>query len=56
MESHLLFLEEGVCFDQYVLLTKLCFFALPPFVLQNQACLLVWVSLYFILMHSNPLL
>ena len=34
---------------------SLLFFALLPFVLQGQTFLLFWVSLDFLLLHSNPL-
>ena len=37
-------LEEGVCYDQYILLAKLLAFALLHFVLQSQTCLLLQVS------------
>ena len=47
----LLVLEKGVCYDQCVLLA----FALLHFVLQGQTCLLLQVSLDFLLSHSNPL-
>ena len=33
-------LEDGLCYDQYVLLTKLLAFVLLHFVLQDQTCLL----------------
>ena len=48
-------LEEGVCYDQCVLLTKLLAFALLHFVHQGQTRLLFQVSLDFLLLHSNPL-
>ena len=48
-------LEEGVCYDQCVLLAKLLAFALIHFVLQGQTCLLLQVSLDFILLHSSRL-
>ena len=52
----LVLLEEGVCYDQSVLLAKLLLaFALPHFVLQGQTCLLLQVSLGFLLLHSSPL-
>ena len=53
MEDVLVMLEEGVCYDQCILLTKL--FALLHFVLQGQICLLLQVSLDFLLLHSSPL-
>ena len=56
---HLLGLEEGVCYDQCVLLAKHCFvmlaFALLHSVLQGQTCLLLQIYLDFLLLHSNPL-
>ena len=49
-------LEEGVCYDQCVLLGKLLLaFALLCFVLQGQIGLLFQVSLDFLLLHSSPL-
>ena len=48
-------LEKDVCYDQHVLLTKLLAFALIHFVLQGQTCLLFWVPLDLLLLHSNPL-
>ena len=54
-ESPLVLLEEGVCYDQCVLLRifcqpLLCFI----FVLQGQTCLLLQVFIGFLLLHSNP--
>ena len=46
-------LEEGVCYDQCVLLAKLLMLAPLHFVLQGQICLLLHVSLDFLLLHSN---
>ena len=43
VESCLGLLEEGVCYDQCVLLTKLLTFAPLHFVLQGQTCLLLQV-------------
>ena len=48
-------LEKSVYYDQHVLLTKLLAFALLRFVFQSQTCLLLQVSLDFLLMHSNLL-
>ena len=45
--------EEGVCYDQCILLAKL-FFDLPHFVLQGQICLLFQVSLDFLLLIPVP--
>ena len=56
VESSLELLEEkGVCYDECVLLGKLLPFALLNFELQGQTCLLLQVSLDFLLVHSNPL-
>ena len=55
VECSLVLLEEGVCYDQCVLLAKLLAFALLHFVLQGQTCLLFQVSLDFLLLHSSPL-
>ena len=55
VESSLVLLEDGVCYDQCVLLTKLLAFALLHFVLQGWVCLLLQVSLDFLLLHSSPL-
>ena len=51
----LVLLEKGVCYDQCILLAKLLAFALLLFVLQGQTCLLLQVSLNFLLLRSNPL-
>ena len=48
-------LEEGVCYDQCVLLAKLLAFALLHSVLQGQIFLLLQVFLDFLLLHSSPL-
>ena len=54
VESSLALLEEGVCYGQCALLRKLLTFALLPFVLQGQTCLLLpQVSLEFLLLHSS---
>ena len=45
VESSLVLLEESVCYDQYILLSKLLAFALLHFVLQGQICWLLQVSL-----------
>ena len=50
-ESSFVLLEEGVCYDQCVLLA----FALLHSVLQGQICLLLEVFLDFLLLHSSPL-
>ena len=60
VESSLVFLVEGVCYDQCSLLTKLCHFVLQMktlfhFVLQGQTCLLFQVSLVFLLLPSSSL-
>ena len=57
VESSLVLLEEGVCYDQCVLLAKLCQ-PLLCFILYSKsklACLLVQLSLDFLLLHSSPL-
>ena len=55
VESPLVLLEEGVCYDQCILLAKLLAFALLHSVLQGQICLLLQVSLDFLLLHFDPL-
>ena len=50
MESSLVLLEEGVYYDQCVLLAKLLAFALLYLVPQGQPCLLLQVSLDFLLL------
>ena len=55
VESSLVLLEEGVCYDQGVLLAKLLAFALLHSIYQGQICLLLQVFLYFLLLHSSPL-
>ena len=53
-ESSLVLLEEGVCYDQCVLLAELLLaFALLHSVLQGQICLLLQVFLDFLLLHSK---
>ena len=49
IESSLVLLEEGICYNQCILLVKICF------VLQGQICLLLQVSPDFLLLHSSPL-
>ena len=56
VESSLVLLEEGACYDQCVLLVKLLLaFALLHSVLQDQICLLLQVFPDFLLVHSSPL-
>ena len=55
VESSLVLLEEGVCYDQCILLAKLLAFALLHFVLQGQTCLILHISLDFPLFHSSAL-
>ena len=55
VHSSLRLLENGVCYKQHILLTKLFAFALLHFVLQGQTYLLFQASLDFLLLHSNPL-
>ena len=54
VESSLVLLEEGVCYDQCVLLAKLLSFALLHSVLQGQICLLLQVFLDFLLQSIVP--
>ena len=54
VESPFVMLEECVCYDQYVLLTKLLAVAPLHFVLRGQTLLLLQVSLDFLLWHSSP--
>ena len=57
VESSLVLLEEGVCYDQCIFLAKLLLvFALLHSVLQGQICLLLQVFLDFLLLHSIPLM
>ena len=51
----LVLLKKGVCYDQYVLGRILLAFALSHVVLQSQSCLLLQVSLDFLLLHYNLL-
>ena len=55
VELSLVLLEEGVCYDQSVLVAKLLNFILSHFVLQGQTWLLLQVSLDFLVFHFNPL-
>ena len=62
VESSIVLFEEGVCYDQCVLLAKLLDFALLYSVLQGQICLLLQLSLdtcysryLFLLLHFIPL-
>ena len=48
VESSLVLLEENVCYDQCILLAKLAF-PLFHFVLQGQTCLLLQISLDFLI-------
>ena len=48
-------LEKGICWLACPLNKTLLAFALLHFVCQGQTCLLFWVSLGFLLLHSNPL-
>ena len=49
IESSLVSLEEGACYDQYIFLVKLLAFALIHFVRQGQICLLLryFLTSYF---------
>ena len=53
--SFLVLLKECVCYDQCILLAKLLAFGLLHSVLQGQICLLLQVSIDFLLLHSSPL-
>ena len=55
MKLPLVFLEKSVCYHQCILLAKLLASVLFHFVLQDLICLFLQVSLYFLLLHSNPL-
>ena len=54
IECSLLLLEEGVCYDQCIVLAKLLAFALLRFVLWGQIFLLYQVSLDFLLCIPVP--
>ena len=56
VESSLVVLEKGVCYDLYVLLAKLLVFDLLHFVVLGQIRLFLLLSLDLLLLHSNPLL
>ena len=56
VESSLVLLEEGICYDQCFLLAKLLAFALLHFVLQGQTCLLLQLSLDFLLLFQSPMM
>ena len=56
VESSLMLLEMGVCYDQCVLLAKLLLaFAQLHFIFQGQTCLVLHVSPDFLILHSSPL-
>ena len=56
VEYSLVLLEEGVFYDQCIFLAKLLLvFAVLHSVFQGQICLLLQVSLEFLLLHSSPL-
>ena len=58
VESSLVLLEEGVCYDQCVIAhtgKTLLVFALLHSALQGQICPLLQVFLNFLLLHSSPL-
>ena len=55
VESSLVLLEEGVCYDQCILLAKLWAFALLHSVLQCQIFQLLQVFRDFLLLHSSLL-
>ena len=53
VESSFVLLEEGVCYDQCILLAKLLAFALLHFVLWGQICLLLLTSYFCISVPYN---
>ena len=55
VKQSILLLEQGICYDQCILLGKLLAFVLPHFVFQGQICLLLQVSLDVLLLHFSPL-
>ena len=56
VESSLALLDEGICYDQCILLAELLLaFARLHSVLQGQICLLLQVFLDFLPLHSSPL-
>ena len=55
VESSLVLLEVGICYDPCVLLAELSAFALLHSVLRGQICLLLQVCLAFLLLHFSPL-
>ena len=55
VESSLVLLEEGVCYDEWVLGKTLLTFALLHFVLQGQIFPLLQESLDFLLLYSSSL-
>ena len=55
VESSLLLLEEGVFYPVHSPGKTLLTFALLYSVLHGQICLLLWVFLDFLLLHSSPL-
>ena len=56
VEASLVLLEEGVCYDQCVLLEELLLaFALLHSVLHGHICLVLQVFLDFLVLHSSPL-
>ena len=54
VESSLVLLEEGVCYDQCTFFWQNSTFDLLWFVLQGQTCLLLQVSLDVLLLHPVP--
>ena len=56
VEAFHVFLEEGICYDQCILLAELLLaFARLHSVLQGQICLLLQVFLDFLPLHTSPL-
>jgi len=56
VESSLVLLEKSVGYSWCILLKKPLVFSLLHFILQKQPCLLLQISLDFLLLLSNPLL
>ena len=55
VESSVVLFEEGVCYDPLFSCKTLLAFALLHFVLQGQICLLLQISLDFLLLHSRAI-
>ena len=55
VESSLVLLEKVVCYNQCILLQNSGILCLASFVLLCQTCLILWISLDFLLFYSSPL-